>query len=166
MDYAHRLFEVLRYLLVSTAIVHITSVDRLGDATSTDTLVFTCAILGECLMYLLLNLELCARGQGETGAIQHHTKMIIKKQILPTIVVYVAAAVVAVMMLARSDEDGGGYDAYGRSLGSAATVDYDTPVWELSDLPLTLTAFGYLQNVVLSAYSNFQIANGRFGDIK
>ena len=37
VDYSHRLFKVVRYLFVSTAIVHVTSVDRMRDAGKPDT---------------------------------------------------------------------------------------------------------------------------------
>ena len=47
VDYYHRLFEVVRYLFVSTAIVHIKSVQLFSDASSTETIIFISAIIGE-----------------------------------------------------------------------------------------------------------------------
>jgi len=161
VDYAHRLFEVVRYLFVSTAVVHITSVEKMAKPQSINMLIFTIAVLCESIMHLSLNVELYRVGLGERDAIRNHTMVKIKHEILPRVLMNAAAFVVAGVMFAKTEEDG---DAH-RLLAAAA--DHGTyKVWELSDLPLTLTAIGYLQNIIFSTISNFEITSGKHGDIR
>ena len=73
------------------------------------------------------------------------------------------------------DDDDAKYDR--RFAAAAADVDYakyggkknyyaESPIWELSDLPLTLTAFGYLQNIVFSTIRKFRATNRKYSDIR
>ena len=116
LDYAHRLFEVIRYLFVSTAVVHVKPLELLGDPKSAETLLFTAAILGEMLMHLMLCIEVYFRGQGDTKAIRNHTAVKIKWQIMPVLLIYVAAVVAAAVLFAQANQDGeeieDGYAAY------------------------------------------------------
>mmetsp|Transcript_9273 Transcript_9273/g.19554 ORF Transcript_9273/g.19554 Transcript_9273/m.19554 type:complete len:733 (-) Transcript_9273:105-2303(-) len=160
VDYAHRLFEVVRYLFVSTAIVHITSVEKMAKPHSIDVLVFTIAVLCESIMHLSLNVELYCVGLGETDAIRNHTTVKIKHEILPMVLMNAAAFVVAVLMFAKTEGDGA------HRLLAAAADHGSYEVWELFDLPLTLTAIGYLQNLFFSTITNFEITSGKRGDIR
>ena len=123
LDYAHRMFEVVRYLFVSTAVVHVKPLELLGDPKSAETLLFTSALLGEILMHLGLLVEVYWRGQGDTKAIRNYTAGKIKWQIMPVLLIYVAAVVVAAVLFAQAHQEeedvveGDGYDnaAYGSS---------------------------------------------------
>lgn len=177
VDYAHRLFEVIRYLFVSTAVVHVKSVELLSDPKSLETLLFTCAILCESLMHLGLNVELYFRGQGDTETIKHHTLGKIKVQCIPVILIYSSAVITAAVLLAMP-EDGKGNNDDKRLLAGeeyppkAADGTYEPqashpePIWLISDLPLTLTAFGYLLNLIALSVRKFLATSGKIGDIR
>lgn len=173
VDYAHRLFEVVRYLFVSIAVVHVKSINLLADSKSAETLLFTCAILCESIVHLTLNVEVYFKGLGDTGAIQNHTIAKIKQQLLPLMLVYTVAVITAAVLYARPDADNGEYngrlladtdDEYGNHTGQDNNYT-ERSIWELSDLPLTLTAIGYLQNIV-SMTRKVRATDGKFGNIR
>eukprot|EP00571_Detonula_confervacea_P011661 CAMPEP_0172312424 /NCGR_PEP_ID=MMETSP1058-20130122/17467_1 /TAXON_ID=83371 /ORGANISM="Detonula confervacea, Strain CCMP 353" /LENGTH=407 /DNA_ID=CAMNT_0013025873 /DNA_START=13 /DNA_END=1232 /DNA_ORIENTATION=+ len=119
VDYAHRLFEVVRYLFVSTAVMHVKSVELLGDPKSAETLLFTLAIFGEALMHLVLSIELYFRGLGDTDAIKNHTLVKIKVQQLPMLLIYLAAFVTAAVFYAQPEDKDTAEYGNGRLLASA-----------------------------------------------
>jgi hypothetical protein len=189
VDYAHRLFEVIRYLFVSTAIIHVKSVELFTDLSSTETLLFTCAILGESLMHLMLNIETYFRGKGDREAIQNHTMRKMKYQHGPTILVYLAAVIVAAVEFAIHQKDeasgyegerekvydesgGSGYDEEDRMLadatpGASYYSSYEQqPLWKVSDLPITLMALAYLFNIVSTAFRKYWATSGKYGDLR
>mmetsp|Transcript_13831 Transcript_13831/g.30079 ORF Transcript_13831/g.30079 Transcript_13831/m.30079 type:complete len:1067 (+) Transcript_13831:294-3494(+) len=169
VDYAHRLFEVIRFLFVSVAVLHIKPLPLMADPKSSEVLTFTLAVVLESMMHFGLNCELYFKGQGDRAAIQNHTSVKMKNQLLPTLLVYFAAFVVAVVQYAQPA------DGYSRRLAAASDTygsAYDTyaganePRWVLSDLPLTLTAIAYLQNIFFTTWRKMRATSGKHGDIR
>ena len=170
VDYAHRLFEVVRYIFVAAAVMSISPLALMADSKSSETLIFTGAIFVESMMHLALNIELYFRGEGDKVSIRNHTLTNIKYQLFPTSLIYLAAMIVAIVLYTKPDGDDNRHLA-----AAAAASDYEVdgeekdytsydiesqakPSWELSDLPLTLTAISYLQNLVMSAWCKFGLA--------
>ncbi|KAL7539976.1 hypothetical protein ACHAXR_009774 [Thalassiosira sp. AJA248-18] len=188
VDYAHRLFEVVRYLFVSTAVLHVKTVDLLGDPKSAETLVFTGAIFCEAVMHLALCIELYYRGEGDRDAIRNHTAGKIKFQLMPVLLGYLAAVIAAAVNYAQDSEeekkviyDTEYDDSHYRHLASAtaaaaaASEGYETyeesassepTLWKTSDLPLTLMAVAYLLGLIVTAARQMRISSGKHGDIR
>ena len=165
VDYAHRLFDIIRYMFVSTAVLHIKPLDLLADPRSLEALIFVSAILFESAMHLGLNLELYFKGRGDRAAIRNHTWTKIKYQLLPTIAMYTSAVVVAAVHFAHVPTDEKSeYNNY-RYL---AEERYETsgPRWTLTDLPLTLTALAYLLNIFHTTWRKMRATSGKHGDIR
>ena len=154
VDYYHRLFEVIRYLFVSTAIVHVKSVQLFSDPSSTETIMFISAIIGEMLMHLGLNVEILLRAQGDKEAIRNHTLANIK-HVIVTSLFYFAAVITAGVQYSQKQQE---ITNNSRHLAAdtvkvgayAASEDEPEQLWTLSDLPLTLMACGYVFNIVSS----------------
>ena len=176
VDYYHRLFEVVRYLFVSTAVVHVKSVDLFSDPSSTETLLFTCAILGESIMHLILNLELYFWGQGDREAIQKHTLRMLKIQFIPTMLVYLSAVITSGVFYSQSkdkDGQGGGYRLLAEVAETATAGKYASeasyysePLFSVYDVPLTLMAFGYLLSMFLYTIRMVSATSGKYGDFR
>lgn len=172
VDYAHRMFEVIRYLFVSLAVCHVKPVELLSDPKSLETLLFTAAIMCEAMMNLALCFELYFVGEGDREAIRNHTMTKIKSQQMPTLLVYIGAFVAAVVNFVRPDEESS-YDK-GRLLASDPYDAYDAyesaslsePLWKLADLPLTLTAVAYLVHAMVIGLRKVFITSGKRGDIR
>ena len=165
VDYAHRLFDIIRYMFVSTAVLHIKPLDLLSDPRSLEALIFVSAILLESIMHLGLNLELYYKGRGDRAAIRNHTWTKIKFQLLPTIAMYTAATIVATVQFAHVPADEmSDYNNY-RYLAEGA---YETsgPRWTLTDLPLTLTALAYLLSIFHTTWRKMRATSGKHGDIR
>ena len=170
VDYAHRLFEVIRFLFVSVAVLHIKPLELMADPKSSEVLTFTIAILLEAIMHFGLNCELYFVAQGDRSAIQNHTSVKIKYQLLPMLAVYVAAFAIAVVQYTRPS------DSYNRLLAATTTHEYGSdynayettnrPRWVLSDLPLTLTALSYLLNIFFTTWRKMRATSGKHGDIR
>jgi len=103
VDYSHRLFEIVRYLFVTFAVLHIKSIDFLGDPKSAETFSLTLAIFLESIMHLLLNVELYYKGLGDKKAIQSHTERKIQFQLIPLSAAYLTAVIVAGVQLFGND---------------------------------------------------------------
>ena len=178
IDYTHRLVEVLRYLVVSVAVLHIKSVTLLGDAgNSVETFALTLAILLESMLHLGLNVELYILGQGDQEAIRNHTSRKIKSQLIPTVLTYLAAVICAAVLFFGSFGETSDYpaekkaDPYptGGKRWLAGEEYYDKKtraLWEVSDLPLTLTAFAYVSNIVYTTLRKVRATGGKYGDIQ
>ena len=168
VDYCHRLFEVVRFMFVSTAIVHVGSIDLMSDARSSATMIFCVAALGEGMMYLGLNVEVLLMGQGDRGAITNHTKRMIR-YMLPTLSLYAAAVVVSIWLYVRPDD--GKLSPHGRFLANLVddkdgnySSNYDKTDWMIDDLPLTLMAVAYIQNIVSTLV--LEVRAGKKGDVR
>lgn len=165
VDYAHRLFDIIRYVFVSTAVLHIKPLNLLADPRSLEALIFVSAILTESIMHLGLNMELYYKGRGDRAAIRNHTWTKIKYQLLPTIFMYTAAVIVAAVQFAHVPANE--KSEYG-NYRYLAEEGYETsgPRWTLTDLPLTLTALAYLLNIFHTTWRKMRATSGKHGDIR
>ena len=192
VDYFHRLVTFVRFLLVSGATLHIKPLELLADKESVESFIFTLCIFVESLVHLALNYELYFRGQGDRVAIKNHTLRKIHRQLIPTSVTYLAAAVVAAAFFfsAKADKDDEkdsygygkeeGYDSYKNSTYGEDPYDgYQRhlagendgykearDIWELSDLPLTLTAIGYITNLMYTFVRKAKATSGEMGALR
>ncbi|KAL7548005.1 hypothetical protein ACHAWF_011282 [Thalassiosira exigua] len=170
VDYAHRAFEVVRYLCVGTAILHVKPIELQMDPKSAETLVFALAALGEGVMHLALCGETYARGLGDRTAIRNHTAGKVKYLHGPVLAMYLAASVTATVLYVRPEEE----DDEGPVRRSLASAEYESksesegsvPPWKLSDLPMTLMALAYLQYNLVTAWMKLGVARGRRANIK
>ncbi|KAL7544786.1 hypothetical protein ACHAWF_008149 [Thalassiosira exigua] len=134
VDYAHRFFEVVRYLFVATAVLHVKPMELQMDPKSAETLLFSGAALCEGFMQLLLCIELYCKGLGDREAIKNHTRGKIWR-FVPTLAFYLAALVVAVLLYVRPEEkegglDAGEYDAHGSDEYDGGNDKYEN--WTVS----------------------------------
>ena len=140
VDHFHRLFDVFRFLLVASVVLHIKSFDALSDAGSTETLALMASFTLEAIMTLLLNVELVLYAIGDRTAIINHTTRKIQFQYIPMVMVYLTATIVASVYYAQSldgdadyghgsSNDGNDYNsnntAYGKEKNTTYAVDYD-----------------------------------------
>lgn len=155
-DYSHRLFEVIRFLFISTAILHITPIEFMSDTSSAECLTVTVSIFLESIMHLILNSELYYKAKGDRESIKNHTIDNVFMRLLPMSIVYLAAAIIALVLFVQSKANSDSkYD--GRLLapseyGSSAP----TPIWKFSDLPFTLLAGYYLLSFITTALARLQ----------
>lgn len=176
VDYFHRMFEVVRFMFVSLAIVHVGSIENMSDGKSSETMVFCIAALGEGLMYLGQRVELLLRGQGDRDAITNHTKRMIKYTI-PTLLLYTAALAVSIWLYTRPEDEPHGrlladpvddkssnYNSDYKS--SNYNSDYGSSAWRIDDLPLTLMAVAWIQNIVCTYFLELRATNGKHGDVR
>ena len=159
IDYSHRLFEVIRFIFISTAILHITPIEFMSDTSSAECLMVTVSIFLESIMHLILSIELYYKAKGDRESIKNHTIDNVFMRLLPMSIVYLAAAIIALVLFVQSKaNDDSKYD--GRLLapseyyGSSASTP--TPIWKLSDLPFTLLAGYYLMSFVTTALARLQ----------
>ena len=174
VDYFHRMFEVVRFMFVSLAILHIGTVDSMSDATRSDTMVFCIAALGEALMHMGQSVEVLLRGQGDREAITNHTKRMLK-YMTPTLLLYSAAVAVSISLYVRPEEEHsssheeGHSSSHERFLGANPFRDSNkAPVWDwkIEDLPLTLLAVAWLLSIVLTFFFELRATNGKHGDVR
>ena len=145
VDYAHRLFEGVRFVFITAAVLFIRPMNELSDPQSSIApMMLTLAISLESLMHLLLNVELYYKAQGDREAIQNHTMRKIKKQLIPTSMTYLASTLVAAVFYFAPIE---------RTLNNG-------DVWNVTDLPLTLTALGYLSNICFTFIRKMRATRG------
>lgn len=154
-DYSHRLFEVIRFLFLSTAILHITPIEDMSDATSAECLTFTVAIFMESIMHLILSCELYFKAKGDRDSIRNHTVDTVYMRLLPMSTVYLAAAIIAIVLFVQSNTND---SKYSRLLVSPESENYGSsiPIWKLSDLPLTLLAGYYLLSFFTTALARLK----------
>ena len=155
IDYAHRLFEVVRFIFVSNAVINIQSVSELSDPfTQPTTLLLTLSILLESLMHLGLNVELYYKAQGDRMAIKMHTWRKIRYQLIPTSVIYAVAVISAIVLFATD---------FGES---SALPNNENTLLALGDVPLCILTFGYLYNVISTTKRKLKAKSGGHGDVR
>ena len=134
--------------------------------------------------------QLYFHGQGDRVAIKNHTIRKIHRQLIPTSVTYLAATAVSATMFFRSklnnDDTNGSYkdnrydsyknstsygdnayDGQKRHLADAGYGYEDSrELWELADLPLTLTAIGYILNLIYTFIRKARATNGKLGALR
>jgi len=109
-------------------------------------------------MHLGLNVEILYKGQGDKEAIRNHTLTIIK-QLISTMLIYLAAAIMAGVQYSQKQQEIKNNSRY------LAETDKGAELWDLTDLPMTLMAFGYVFNIVSCIVSMWFAAN-KYGDIR
>jgi len=110
-------------------------------------------------MHLGLNVEILYKGQGDEEAIRNHTLTIIK-QLISTMLIYLAAAITAGVQYSEKQQE-----VTSNSSRYLAETDKGAELWDLTDLPMTLMAFGYVFNIVSCIVSMWFAAN-KYGDIR
>ena len=78
IDYCHRSVEVLRYILIATAIFNITSFEDYYHAQNGNILFYTLAMMLEQMMQLALRVELYYKGLGDVETIKNNSLHMIK----------------------------------------------------------------------------------------
>jgi len=106
------------------------------------------------LMHLGLNVEILYKGQGDKEAIRNHTLTIIK-QLMSTMLIYLAAAITAGIQFYQEKQQ-----------EITKNTDKGGELWDLTDLPLTLMAIGYLFNIVSTIFWIWGAQNNRHGDVR
>ena len=145
-DYAHRLFEVLRFVCITAAVLFIRPMKELSNPQDhIAPFVLTLAIFLESFMHLLLNVELYYKAQGDRNAIRNHSLRKIQKQLIPTTLTYLVSASTAAVFYFLPNNDvhpvGPGY-------------------WNVTDLPLTVMAVGYLSNIAFTFWRKLRATTG------
>lgn len=147
VDHFHRLFDVFRFLLVASVVLHIKTFDALSDAGSRETLALMASFTLEAIMTLLQNVELVLYAVGDRTAIINHTTRKIQFQYIPMVMVYLITTIVAAVYYAQSldgetdhgygssndgygdYDDGSDYNSnkteYGKEKNTTYAVDYD-----------------------------------------
>lgn len=153
VDYFHWMYEVVRYLFVGTAAVHIIDIKNMREA-STAAMTFIVAILCESLMHLGLTVETYFSAEGDRRCIKSQCLRNIKYKLLPYIAIIVSALAVEISFHLQDSTDkykSGSRrlaeDGYGNGSNTAAAYQ-----WDYGDLPMTLLAIGYVVNLFLRAF--------------
>ena len=147
-DYAHRLFEVLRFVCITAAVLFIRPMNELSNPQDhVAPFILTLAICLESFMHLLLNVELYYKAQGDRNAIQNHSLRKLQKQLIPTTLTYFVSAVTAAVFYFLPNNN----DLY--------TVG-NTGHWNVTDLPLTVMAGGYLSNIAFTIWRKLRATTG------
>lgn len=144
-DYAHRIYDVVRFIFVTMTVLFIQPLPELrSPQSSIAQFVLTTSIFLESVMHLLLNVEVYYKGQGDRDAITNHTKRKIERQLLPTSATYLTAAIVSGVLYFAPLE----------------TIDPLVGAWSIVDLPLTLTGFGYISNILFTMIRKVRATHG------
>lgn len=158
IDYSHRLFEVIRFLFISLAILHITPIEFMSDSSSAECLTVTVSIFLESVMHLILSSELYYKAKGDRESIKNHTIDNVFARLLPMSIVYLVASIIAIVLFVQSRANNDSkYD--GRLLAPTEYYGSSPPtpiVWKLSDLPFTLLAGYYLMSFITTAFARLQ----------
>lgn len=125
VDHFHRVFEILRFLFVTSMVLHTKTLDLLEDPNSVETFALMISILAESLMTLYLNIELVLYADGDRKAIVNHTSRKLKYQFIPFTLVYAAAAAVS-GYLYLSKSSSASSTEYGYGEDKAYDSGYDT----------------------------------------
>lgn len=131
-DYAHQGFELLRFLGVIVMVLFIRPISELRDPQNyASTFMLCLAFLFESLMQVALDLEVYFRAQGDREAIQNHTLTSMKSGSIPATATFALSTMIAAVFH---------FGSFDKPLNTGA-------LWNVTDLPLTLTALGYLWNL-------------------
>jgi len=144
-DYAHQVFELLRFFGVAAIVLFIRPIQMLRDPQGfASVFALILSFLCEALMQLVLDLEVYFRAQGDREAIQNHTLAEMKKGIIPATVTYATSTIIAAVLR---------FGPFDEPLNNGA-------LWNVADLPLTLTAAGYLWNLFMQITGSFHKPKG------
>ena len=127
---------------MASAIFNITPFEDYHNPLNANILIYTLAMMLEQMMQLALRVELYFKGLGDEVPIKNHSIHDITFQKLPFLGIYIAAFVAAVISYVRY---------------SRATEIIDRgEVWDLNDLPMTMTAIIYLLELFFEISSYFR----------
>jgi hypothetical protein len=146
-DHAHQIFDILRFFVVGFAVLHVKSMTLLTDPKSIETFLISFCLFVESILSWVQNLELYFFADGDRTAIQNNAKRkIIQNSVFDAF--YLAATLLSGVMYLSDGYDDHHYD----------NDDNHAPIWELSDLPLTLCCASYLLRICsqigISVYHN------------
>ncbi len=149
-DYFHHLVEITRYLCVGAAIYNITPISHFSNPKTDDVMVFTLTMLMELVMTMGLNVELYRKGQGDRTSIKNHTLDEFKFKNGPTFALYLTAFILAAVNFTYDHEKNH------RVLGPASEYQDENAysadsLWDIHDLPMTLTTAAYFLRFVSSS---------------
>lgn len=133
IDYTHRVAEVCRYVFVAVAISNITPIQSFNDPLSANVLIYTLSMMLEQFMQLVLRIELYFKGLGDEVPIKNQALHQIKYRKLPFLILYIIAFSTALVMFIKAKQE----KAEGKEITRGA-------IWDLNDLPMTITSFIYL----------------------
>ena len=164
-DYFHYLLDIVRYFCVGFAIYNITHIQLYSDPLSSNMMEFTLAMFVELIIAMGLCLELYFKGLGNRESIKNHTLDDFKFRNAALFVFYLAAFIIAAVNFAHArkevldanmtvdshaeatNEHGVGESGGHRLLSSSSSSHeevHDRAMWDIYDLPLTLTAAAYI----------------------
>lgn len=149
-DFAHKLIEMLRCLVLTVAVVHIKPIEFLADSKSIETFCLVSCLLVLNLIDLGLQVELIRKADGDRLSIRRHTMNRIKVKL--TFNTFLLASVILSCYLffaPSSTPYNNQYDDY----------------WNLSDLPLTLSCGAYLLRCLHEVYEHARGATLDVNDI-
>ena len=158
-DYSHRLFEVIRFIFISTAILHITPIELMSDPSSVECLSVTISIFMESIMHLILSCELYYRAKGDRESIKNYTMDCVYFRLLPMTLVYLAATIIAIVLYVQSkitNNDSKNSRLLASPEYSPEYYGSSAPIWKLSDLPFTLLAGYYVLTFATTALARLQ----------
>ena len=144
VDYAHRFFDVVRFVFVTATVLFIQPLPELKNPqSSVAAFALTMSIFLESILHLLLNVELYHKARGDRVAIQNHTLRKIQGQLMPKSIIYFLATLSAgIFYFVPMDN-----------------VPLQGAVWSLTDLPLTLTGLGYVGNITFTLLRKLRAAS-------
>ena len=145
-DYAHQLFDFLRFVCITSTVLFIRPMAELSDPQNFHAVfVFTLSVFSESLMFLILKLEVYYKAIGDRDAIQNFTFDRMKHHVIPTNIGYLAACVASAILCFAPIRQ---------------PLNDPKAVWKVTDLPLTLMACTYLGNLLQRIYWDIRLASG------
>jgi hypothetical protein len=164
-DCFHHFIEIFRYLCVGMAIF-IIPWELHAHPRFDNVMLFFLAMLLELMVTMGLKVELYYRALGDKICIQNHTLDEMRFKIGLSFITYLAAFIIASVQYVQARRTGPGgvifsnetldhsvKNVVGHQLMSASTAadsNY-SHIWDMNDLPMTLTAAVYFLRLVLSA---------------
>ncbi|CAJ1949017.1 unnamed protein product [Cylindrotheca closterium] len=140
-DYAHQFSEVVRFLCIAAVVLFIRPIRELADPQANKAMfLLMLAMSCESLMRLIFHTELYFRGHGDLETIKNHTLHDMKINIIPSTLIYFASTIIAAVFF---------YGPFDEPLNTGS-------IWNVTDLPLTLTAVGYLISVFMKIRGTFR----------
>jgi hypothetical protein len=157
VDHAHRIFEVIRYLLVGAAVLNVKTLTFMADSSSFETFSLMTSLFLESAMQLGFNLEVAYFADGDRTAIYRHTVLKIRNHVLPSVLVYGAAASIAGFLFF----DASSTDRRSLALSSdgATIASMLGDGWRLSDAPYLLSLTGYVLQLFGTAIYKIRLSH-------
>ena len=192
-DYFHRLIELLRYVCIGAAIYNIKFVS-FYDPTSKNDVEFILSMLLELIISMGLGLEVYYKAMGDKTSIKNHTLDDFRFRNGVLFALYLAAFIIATAQYAQSskrqeedlhssvyetleaktgnetlyEEEHTGHSEEHRVLGGSPSheevYDTDRNIWDMHDLPFTLTTASFFVRFIMSSFRLHY--RGKRGDVR